>query len=402
MRHLDNDILRETVLDMIFAHATVQDMFARVFELFQLPLNYFDTSFKLVANALPCRPFYFDAWESFASNGCASQEEIDGGNYLIYQEQMNALGRSAIFDSGNCAVYHQACGPVKLNGSLIGYMGTMILDAVPEDVVEFNDIMINAIETLARNEQKNRLADTASMVLDITHFLSPDTVSKLEEEAFAAQYKPPYVFVALSAYNASLATLKYVQDLICRGGDSVTGTTYQDSYLYLIKYNCTEAGLHKFEAILNDVAGRYNLYGAISDVFFCSSCISAHCAQAMEALSVAAMDKPIVRFTDIYQDVICMRMLERFPVESCIQPETMKLLSLDPVYCETAKMYASSGGRLSATAGKLKVHKNTVLNRIEKINELCQLDLTDRAAAFSFLQQLMLIETAKRVGGKSI
>ena len=193
-----------------------------------------------------------------------------------------------------------------------------------------------------------------------------------------------------------------VLSAVCRGGDSVTGTTYQDSYLYLIKYNCTEAGLHKFEAILNDVAGRYNLYGAISDVFFCSSCISAHCAQAMEALSVAAMDKPIVRFTDIYQDVICMRMLELFPVESCIQPETMKLLSLDPVYCETAKMYASSGGRLSATAGKLKVHKNTVLNRIEKINELCQLDLTDRAAAFSFLQQLMLIETAKRVGGKSI
>ena len=299
MRHLDNDLLRETVLGMVFEHATVQDMFARVFELFQLPLNYFDTSFRLVANALPCRPFYFDAWESFASNGCASQEEIDGGNYLIYQEQMNALGRSAIFDSGNCEVYHQACGPVKLNGSLIGYMGTMILDAVPEDVIEFNDIMISAIETLARNEQKNRLADTASMVLDISHFLRPDTASKLEEEAFAAQYKPPHVLVALSAYNASLATLKYVQDLICRGCDSVTGTTYQDLYLYLIKYDCTAVGQREFEATLNDIAARYNLYGAISDVFFSSSRISAHCAQTMEALSVGAAEKPVIRFTDV-------------------------------------------------------------------------------------------------------
>lgn len=402
MRHLDNDLLRETVLGMVFEHATVQDMFARVFELFQLPLNYFDTSFRLVANALPCRPFYFDAWESFASNGCASQEEIDGGNYLIYQEQMNALGRSAIFDSGNCAVYHQACGPVKLNGSLIGYMGTMILDAVPEDVIEFNDIMISAIETLARNEQKNRLADTASMVLDISHFLRPDTASKLEEEAFAAQYKPPYVFVALSAYNASLATLKYVQDLICRGCDSVTGTTYQELYLYLIKYDCTAVGQREFEAALNDIAARYNLYGAISDVFFSSSRISAHCAQTMEALSVGAAEKPVIRFTDVYQDLICMRTLERFPLESCIQPETAKLLSLDPVYCETAKMYAGSGGRLSATAAKLKVHKNTVLNRIEKINELCRLDLTDRAAAFSFQQQLMLIETFDRMGGGAV
>ena len=34
MRHLDNDLLRETVLGMVFEHATVQDMFARVFELF--------------------------------------------------------------------------------------------------------------------------------------------------------------------------------------------------------------------------------------------------------------------------------------------------------------------------------------------------------------------------------
>ena len=402
MRHLDNDLLRETVLGMVFEHTTVQDMFARVFELFQLPLNYFDTSFRLVANTLPCRPFYFDAWESFASNGCASQEEIDGGNYLIYQEQMNALGCSAVFDSGNCAVHHQACGPVKLNGSLIGYMGTMILDAVPEDVIEFNDIMISAIETLARNEQKNCLAETASMVLDISHFLRPNTASKLEVEAFAAQYKPPYVFVALSACNASLATLKYVQDLICRGCDSVTGTTSQDLYLYLIKYDCTMAGRREFEAALNDIAARYNLYGAMSDVFFDSSRISAHCAQAMEALAVGAAGKPVLNFTDVYQDIICMRMLERFPLESCIQPETAKLLSLDPVYCETAKVYAGSGGRLSATAAKLNVHKNTVLNRIEKINELCRLDLTDRTSAFSFQQQLMLVETFKRMGGGAV
>lgn len=83
-----------------------------------------------------------------------------------------------------------------------------------------------------------------SMVLDISHFLRPDTASKLEE-AFAAQYKPPYVFVALSAYNASLATLKYVQDLICRSCDSVTGTTYQDLYL-----DCKAAAVLHTSAVL--------------------------------------------------------------------------------------------------------------------------------------------------------
>ena len=67
MRRLDINLLLSTVLNMIFERAAIQEMFNKVFELFQLPLNYFDTSFKLVANALPCRPFYFDAWESFAS-----------------------------------------------------------------------------------------------------------------------------------------------------------------------------------------------------------------------------------------------------------------------------------------------------------------------------------------------
>ncbi len=400
MRRLDINLLLSTVLNMIFERAAIQEMFNKVFELFQLPLNYFDTSFKLVANALPCRPFYFDAWESFASNGCASQEEIDSGNYLVYQEKMNQLGRSAIFDTGNCAVYHQACGPVKLNGSLIGYMGTMILDAFPEDTIKFNDIMISAIETLARNEQEHRLADTASMVLDISHFLIQGAASALEEEAFSAQYKPPYVFAVLTAYNASLATLKYVQDLICRNEASVTGTTWQDSYLYLIKDNCTDAALREFEEALNDIAYRYNLYGAVSDRFFDSSRISICCTQATEALSVGGAKKRIVRFADIYSDIICMRMLERFDLESCIQQETAKLLSLDPVYRETARAYIYSGGRVSATADKLKVHKNTVLNRIDKINELCHIDLTDNAAAFSVLQQLMLIDTFKRAGGE--
>ena len=399
MRRLDNDLLRATVLDMIFEHATVQDMFTKVFDLFGLPLNYFDTSFKLVANALPCRPFSFDAWENIAANGYASQDEIDSGNYLASQERMNTVGCSVIFDSDNCAVYHQACGPVKLNGSLIGYMGTMILDAAPEDVVEFNDIMISAIETLAHNEHEHRLADTASMILDITHFLSPNTASELEEKAFAEQYKPPYVFVALTAYNASLATMKYVQDLVCSSSAFVTGTTYQDLYLYLIKYNCTEDGLREFEYVVDDAAARYNLYGAFSDVFFSSSQISAHCAQTMETLAVGPSEKPVLRFTDVYQNVICMRMLEEFPVESCIQPETIKLMSMDPVYRETARVYAGTGGRLSATARKLKVHKNTVLNRIDKIKELCKLDLNNRAAAFSYLQQLMLIETFDRAGG---
>ena len=95
-----------------------------------------------------------------------------------------------------------------------------------------------------------------------------------------------------------------------------------------------------------------------------------------------------------------MRMLERFDLESCIQQETAKLLSLDPVYRETARAYIYSGGRVSATADKLKVPKNTVLNRIDKINELCHIDLTDNAAAFYVLQQLMLIDTFKRAGGE--
>jgi hypothetical protein len=397
LRHLDNDLLRSIVLKAIFEHATIQNIFDRVFAQFQLPLNYFDTSFTLVANALPCRPFYFAAWESFASNGRASQEEIDDGNYLSYQEKMNSLGCSAIFDSGNCAVYHQACGPVKLNGSLIGYMGTMILDAVPEDAIKFNDIMISAIETLARNEQKSRLADTTSMVLDIRPFLRPDAASKLENEAFSAQYKPPYVFAVLTAYNASLATLKYVQDLVCRNNSSVFGACFQESYLYLIKSESSSSELCNFEDMLNDLAERYNLYGAISDNFFASNQIYLHCAQAMEALAVGAARNRITKFTDIYQDIISIRMLEHFDIDECIQLETRKLLSLEPAYYETAKIYAISSGRLSATAAKLNIHKNTVLNRIEKIKELCGLDLSDKTVALSFLQQLALLNAYKLV-----
>lgn len=397
LRHLDIDLLRSVILNLIFEHATVEDMFKKVFDLFELPLNYFDTSFKLVANALPCRPFYFDAWESFASNGYASQEEIDNGNYLEYQEKMSSLGRSAIFDTGNCAVYHQACGPVKLNGSLIGYMGTMILDADPDDAIEFNDIMISAIETLARNEHESRLADTSSMVLDISHFIQPNEPSPLEADAFKTQYSAPYVFVVLTAYNASLATLKYVQDLMCRGSFSMIGTTWQDSYLYIIKDNCTDRGRKELDALLNDVAEKYNLYGAVSDVFFSSSQINAHCMQSMEALAVGGLRKRIVGFADLYMDIICMRMLEQHEVKSCVQPEVIKLLSLDSFYCETAKAYAESGGRISETAAKLNIHKNTVLNRIGKINETCQLDLTDKLVAMSFLQQLMLIEASKHL-----
>lgn len=86
MRRLDFDEITKQLLELLLQELPMQAFFDEVYKLVRLPMNYFDTSFRLIANAFE-RPFYFDKWRKMDENGTFPDEEIASQNYLWYQEK---------------------------------------------------------------------------------------------------------------------------------------------------------------------------------------------------------------------------------------------------------------------------------------------------------------------------
>ena len=369
MRRLDFDKLNSVLLDAVLRRVGLNELYAGVSACIGLPLICFDTSFRLVAHAFN-RPFYFNHWEYIAQHGGADEDAVLGNNYLVDQEKMYKNRKSLCFDSGNSSGYPQACGPVLIGDRLVAYCGIMIEDCDVEDALRANDLLAEATAVLLRETSLDVGQPELAEKLLIENELGGEAARK-----FASAFPPPYAFIMISVQDSGVSTLEYIRGILCAPGKQRIGCRGAEKQLYMLQY-CL-ARCEDFSE-LQSITGSYGLACGVSDTFSDLAEISERHAQAMLSLTVGSGG--FSTFRGSYAEI----------AECCAAefygPYASKLRSIEELagddqavdsdYVKTLECYLRSFKRHSAVSEKLGLHRNTVINRIKRIEGILNMDIS--------------------------
>lgn len=363
MRRINFENLSSVLLDAVLSGRSLTELYAEVHDCLGLPLICFDTSFKLVSYAFD-RPFYYRHWEDIVRQGAASESTVLDYDYLIYQEQMYKNTRSLYFDTGTCAGFPQACGPVILDGRLVAYCGIMIEDVERADALAANDMLAEAtVALLRRISSRSSVSDMAERIL------VDNSIAAADAQRLAEDYLPPYAFVIISAASSGVTTLEYLRGMLCIENSSRLGCLSSDKYLFILQ--CDAAG----RASLSDIAElteKYGLKCGVSDSFSKLTEISERRAQAM--LALAAGRDSFATFRDCYADIIENCAVEYFGEYAVKLPSLERLKREDSSdegdYIATLECYLENFRHHADTSEALKLHRNTVINRVRRIESI--------------------------------
>ncbi|MEE0795455.1 MAG: helix-turn-helix domain-containing protein [Oscillospiraceae bacterium] len=366
---MDFDKLNSVLLDAVLRRVGLNELYAGVSTCTGLPLICFDTSFRLVAHAFK-RPFYFNHWEDIVQHGGADEDAVLGNNYLVDQEKMYKNRKSLCFDSGNSSGYPQACGPVLIGDRLVAYCGIMIEDCDVEDALRANDLLAEATAVLLRETSLDVGQPELAEKLLIENELGGEAARK-----FASAFPPPYAFIMISVQDSGVSTLEYIRGILCAPGKQRIGCRGAEKQLYMLQYDLARG--EDFSE-LQSITGSYGLACGVSDTFSDLAEISERRAQAMLSLTVGSGG--FSTFRGSYAEI----------AECCAAefygPYASKLRSIEELagddqavdsdYVKTLECYLRSFKRHSAVSEKLGLHRNTVINRIKRIEGILNMDIS--------------------------
>jgi hypothetical protein len=292
---------------------------------------------------------------------------------------MYLKGRSQVFDWGTSEGYPQAAGPVFKDGKLIGYAGIMLEDADAECVLTTADMIADVIPLLLKNgyDLSDISLERVAEALLLGNGASETLVTQL-----AGQYPPPYVFAILSSKEADVSRLRYARSVLCNGENRIIGCLSGENYLYLLYYGINlKKDMVRIRNTLENIARRHALHGGVSDYFSELPYIQSRRMQAMLAISIGGKTRQTTFFHESYCDIIEYCAVERFSAPVCQHPGIKAVAEADAFgkngYMETLETYVNNFRRPSAVAAKLGIHKNTVIGRIRKIQEILGICVDD-------------------------
>ena len=139
-------------------------------------------------------------------------------------------------------------------------------------------------------------------------------------------------------------------------------------------------GNRAFEESLGVFLERHHCIAGMSDAFRATSCASVHFRQAKAALTCLKRrprghTEPLfIRFNDCFTESLVQTLRDEGLVDGFSDNGISALIERDlnggTEYVRTLEMYLKCERRLNETASRLFVHRNTLLYRIGRINEM--------------------------------
>ncbi len=141
---------------------------------------------------------------------------------------------------------------------------------------------------------------------------------------------------------------------------------------------------------LAEAAAQFDLFINISEPFENLILLRDYYASCLEIRNAARLlkrENRIAELNDVYYSVLS-NLLKKEQKTALCQNEYRKLLKYDTAhhtdYCRTLETYIEHGCSVTDTADCLYVHRNTMAKRLDRIRELCGIDIKDGTALIRF------------------
>lgn len=256
-----------------------------------------------------------------------------------------------------------------------------------EGDLEIMDFLAGILSLLL--EQEHPLALTSQCESLLLELLSPHSYTeesfKKRASGFSWELKGHYRVIVLSTPQGPsdnpIRTILAYKNHLSLEFPSMKAFLYQERLILFFDTPKIQLILEKLVPFL----ARYNLRGALSFPFHQILAFPDRCRQALSALSMGLkLGRPETLFS--YEDYLVYDVAGRLkeagnPLVFCI-PQLLDAIRYDKKYhldyTESIRTFVHSRS-LSDAAAELHIHRNTMVYRVEKFQELTGLDLKDPA-----------------------
>ena len=382
MHDLNIQAIKKASVEAILNRLTVQQFFDVVYAQIQLPLICFNTAFQHIAHCYQ-EPFYFSSWEEIANQGEAGEQNIFQFGYLDFQETIYSAGQATYINTGRSAEHPSVNGAVLRDNELLAYCGIMVEDCIIDDVLAVNNVLCKTIPLLLDNGTTPSNTDNSLSADD--EILIRDEIDQTTASKSQRRFPAPYYFATISYRTRGVSTLQYARNYLSKQFDGTISCITKDNILYMLFHSImTDEAVEQLRKVLEDISLKMELQIAVTCRFFDPAEIPMRRYQASPVLTIGQVSIPNERvffFRDIYWNILAYAAMRSLP-GSIYMPEHFQRLETLPEkirdsYLVTLYQYLLHFRRASATADALKLHKNTVIYRINKLQTLLDLNFED-------------------------
>ena len=349
-------------------------------------------------------------WDTMLEKGYAPQEMVMCFYHEKYMEFANSNPKSTLANWGPISERPRVMAPILINGAVEGYTGMMCSNEL------YNSEYDEAIKVIAkaaaiemersRNTEielsNNPLAKVFISNLFNNLVLTGNQLSVWQNNLglSAAMY---YRLIGIKpSDSANQGVLKYLTSLTASSFPNHISIIREDTLFILIFSSLRRSSKETLENLLKP----FNVYCAVSRIFTDLLRFGAYRQQVEALLNIMPKlypERRIFEYDNHSLEVMLSNSVKHIYYENYLAPEIKLLKEFDKNnntdYSETLRTYLKLTENSGDTAKVLNIHRNTLLYRINKIEEIISADLKNPDVFMRLLLSFRLLEMNERLNG---
>lgn len=401
------DHFHAALLDALTSGKGIQHILDVAYDILDNPLYIVDTSYKLLASTQNVQ-VDDPACKELIKNGYFSYDRV---KQFIDEKHIEKVHKSSLpmYISSENAVHNRLVGNITVDGKIVGYLIALEYGKSFDDDDMDKIILVNKI--VSSEMQKNKYyRNTKGYMYEqfIIDLLDGNKKERKYVEQRARHMDlqiKEYLFVLVvnsdlsNKANTPLNLIRDVLEYAVSGGKSIV---FNDTIVMLIsrsrKISSDSSELKNLEEFLV----KNNIYGGLSRPFNSLADFKEYYIQASKAIEIGVhLDQKKGLY--IYEDVAPYHLLQlcyfQSEIKSFCHASIFILMEHDKIngtnYMESLYSYLVNSKKQAISAQLLHIHRATMATRIEKIEEIMDVNLDNPDTIFHILQTFKILEYAE-------
>ena len=303
------------------------------------------------------------------------------------------------------AIHRPYCALIS-GSRLVGYVGILLDAGMEKEFALAACELLGTVLPKVLDRQSAACAFLKGYESEMAYLMLCENVSALRRSKISRACPPGFVIAVLASDTDNRASLEYVSSVLCKNSFPILSHISEDGLLYLFIWGV--ASRHMASRVFTDMenmSAQYGLSCGISDVFWDIRHLPERRTQATCLRSVEKALHParrIFAFTEDYIDLMFFKAMENIGISASV-PEAIRQLHGEDTrnhtdYLRTLDVYFKNLRKLGVTAAELGIHKNTVLNRLNRVQEITGSDIRNDSDARNLWSGLYMFHVLQDAG----
>lgn len=382
------------MLETIPRCASFQTLLDAAYNAFGFPVIMTDISYRFTAygGPSPCPDPY---WDAIIRQGGASPEIITQHYYQEgYMDRLSSEPSSFVVDWGISKDMLQTTCGVRVDGVLEGIVSVLFLDRAHEqEALALNAALSTAIAILFKTRSVSNMLSPAPERAFAARILLEDTSAPTQMLESLPLYKsdglrPGYVILSVALRNAVSGRLQNLRSSIKAVIPSMLYSIKDGRVLFFFKDIQSESDVRRvMDVFRRESSGKVDYACGVSQIFTDLENRAAYVEQADLCMQYGLRDQSQKQnhylFANLYAKIICSIGYQNLHPKNLILPELQLLLDSDREnetnFFESLKCYLYTQCDMSKTAANLFLHRNSLMYRIRRCQEIMNVDVSNPA-----------------------